>query len=423
MVPAIIGETPKTEDAKTNESKTDDSDTVDESVSKEDQFDADTLWDFEKAFIELDTKPADSVGKPLAAEWNDDPTIPPAYNAKCIKTEYYDPNNPDAFLASVRDTKYWPALKRDPVFRFRSGMVAVQFPGSHHEYFTYHLPKRIGPKELRERDVLPGPSDLTLIDKPRHSHPVSVYPRHYESPSISVNGKRNLSEADDHNRDAKRPRNHGLDRSPMPRQPRHTPSRDVNLDADPWVPQSGETRLDSPHKEYSHSPGGYRLQSNGRLVPYDSSQRHDSGYHSSTDKSRFRRDDKSAVHLSPPPSARARERDGSRDRGLERDRGRDQDLDRARTRDRSWDRSRDRTRAPSLTKTRTRSRTRSPARSRSRTAAAESPLDEETDDDMDDLEYELLGIQRPRSPARKTVYKALNPRRPRPRTKVADAFR
>lgn len=419
-------ETIETEATKAEDAVTHETVPVGDGSSKEDQFDQDQLWDFEKSFVELDTKAADPVGKPLAAEWNDIPTIPPAYNAKCIKSEYYDPDNPDAFLASVRDTKHWPALKRDPVFRFRRAMVVVQFPGSHHEYFTYHCSKRIGANELKEREIVPMPTDESLVDstKARNSHPSSAAYRHSDYPSIALNGKRSHHEADDYNRDVKRPRNKELDRSALPRQPRRPSSRDAEVGAASWAPQPGEARLDSPHRpysrdEYSQSPGGYRLQANGRLVPYDSAPppRNDSGYHSSSDKLRLGRDDRSNTHLSPPPSARARERDPSHERDRDWDRARDWTRDRGR---------RERGRSPSLTRIRPRSRTRSPSRShsqsrsrsRSRTAAAESAAAESADD-MDDLEYELLGLQRPET--RKKV--ARKPVARRPRAKVNDAFR
>ncbi|KAJ4409445.1 hypothetical protein N0V82_009465 [Gnomoniopsis sp. IMI 355080] len=345
--------TPDLEVAKADDAKEKESVVVEDVIPKEDQFDQDELWDFEKAFVELETKPADPVGKPLAAEWNDIPTIPPAYNAKCIKSEYYDPDSPDAFLASVRDTKYWPDLKRDPVFRFRRGMVTVQFPGSHHEYFTYHCSRRLGAHELKEREIVPLPTDESLVDhfKARNNAPASAAHSQGDYRSNTLNGKRSHPEADDYSRDVKRSKNKELDRSPLPRHRRPSP-READHDASPRVPQPGEARADSPYRPYSRdghlqSPGGYRLQPHGRLIPYDSAPplRNDSGYHSSSDRYRSGRDDRSSTHLSPPPAA-----GGSAD-------------------------------------------------------------------EMDDLEYELLGMQRPETP--RTIYK---PPIKKPRPKVNDAF-
>lgn len=412
-------ETPDLEVSKADEAKTEEH-VVEDVIAKEDRFDQDQLWDFEKAFVELETKAADPVGKPLAAEWNDVPTIPPAYNAKCIKSEYYDPDSPDAFLASVRDTKYWPDLKQDPVFRFRRGMVAVQFPGSHHEYFTYHCSKRLGAHELKEREIVPIPTDESLIDLVKARKHVLASAAHSQGANLSntLNGKRSHPEADDYSRDVKRPRNRELDRSPLPRH-RRPSSRDADHDASPRIPQPGDARADSPYRPYSRdahlqSPGGYRLQANGRLVPYDSAPplRNDSGYHSSSDRYRSGRDDKSSTHLSPPPSVRVRERDASHERDRDWHRSRDKGTDRDR-------RERGRSRSISKPRPRSHTRTRSLSRSRSRspTAAADSAAAGSADE-MDDLEYELLGMQRPETP--RTIYK---PPMKKPRPRVNDAFR
>lgn len=391
--------------------------------SKEDDLDADFLWDLEKAFIELEPKVADPVGKPLAAEWNDDPTIPPAYNAKCIKTAFYDPDNPDAFLASVRDTKYWTEINRDPAFRFRRGMVTVQFAGSHHEYFTYHCSRKTRAEWSKDREIVPGPSDPTLNDalKPRSATHGPLAPKRDESPSRLTTGKRSYHEAGDYSRDAKRPR-HATGRDPSPSSmlpPRPRP-RDVDFEMDSWAPRLGEGRLDSPHRPYSRdgysrSPG-YRLQGGECPPPYKSTQRHDSGYHSahSAEKSRHHRDDRSHSHRSPLSSIGARERDISRERDLERDRDRDFD----RQREREWDRPR----SPHHPRPRSSSRSRTllirtptpPARSRTARGA-------DTDDEsvMSDLEYELLGLERPTSKKAGSQKPTFKKQRP----KVDNAFR
>lgn len=355
-------------------------------------------WELERAFVEVEVKPADPVGKPLAAEWNDNPTIPPAYDAKCIKSAFYDPDNPDAFLASVRDTKYWSDLKRDPVFRYRRGMVAVQFAGSHHEYFTYPPPRKAGNDWYKEREIVPMPSDASLNDaiKVRGAQqPPNSYHRQGDSSSYS-NGKRGYRESDDSWRDAKRARlSTGRERSPTRYKPR-TSSRDPDIPSGAWPSQAGEARIDSPQRpysrdEYSRSPGGYRLQNGDRLT-----QRHDSGYLSahSGEKHRSQRDDKSHHH-SPPPLGRSRDREASRDRSRGRDR-------------REHGRERDRHRARSTSY----SRVRSPTRSSSLHGVGS---DEESV--MSDLEYELLGMARPMKVA------PPKPQAKKPRVKVNDAFR
>ncbi|PSR75170.1 hypothetical protein BD289DRAFT_487219 [Coniella lustricola] len=376
----------------------------DEVDSPEQEFD----WDLAKAFVELETKPADPVGKPLAAEWNDDPTIPPAYNAKCIKTVFYDSNNPDAFLASVRDTKYWTEIQRDPVFRFRRGMVTVQFPGSHHEYFTYHCCQSTKATWSKGRDIVPVPSDLALCDlaKPRHNHHGSLPRREDEGAIKSVNTKRNRHEHEDHKRDVKRPRNQDKrDRSPAARLPPRPSPREGDGEVDSWTPRRRESRVESPRRpysrdEYSQSPGSYRLHSSERLGPQSSTQRHDSGYHSahSVEKLRQYRNGRGGSHLSP-------RLDGDTDNGR---------------------RPSDQLRSPNSIKPRSHSRSHSRSRSRSPTPRSRttrsrtSPAAESEDDSgMSDLEYELLGWERPKKTKKSVAQKPVIKKQ---RVKVNDAF-
>lgn len=337
-------------------------------------------WDLENAFVEVETKPADPVGKPLDKDWNDDPTIPPAYNAKCIKSAFYDPENPDAFKSSVRDSKQWLTVKRDPIFRYRRGMVVIRFPGSKNEYFTYHCSRKVGTKWFNEREIIPtGPNDPTLNDaiKPRNSpRTASVSKEGQQGASKVAIGKRSHGDANDYYRtETKRPRNHErTDCSPLPRRPDRSPIRSLEINGDPWAPQPGETRSRSPLRpdsrdRYSRSPGVYRLHKEdarkGRLTPRDATQRYDSGYHSaySGDKPKPYRGRSHSRHPSPPPSRRGRDRDRD-DRSP-----------------RKW--------SPSYAHARSRSR----SRTRSRTPPAMASESESAD--LSDLEYELLGLERP----------------------------
>lgn len=380
---------------------------TEEKKPKDDDPDEQFAWDLEKSFIELEFKPADPVGKPLAAEWNDHPTIPPAYNAKCIKSAFYDPDNPDAFLASVRDTKYWTDLKRDPVFRYRRGMVTVQFSGSHHEYFTYHCSRKIGPEWFKEREVVPTPSDASLNDAVKNRSAQHPRAPHWQGDTpLHSNGKRGIRDSDEHWRDAKRMRpSTGRERSP-PGYSRRPSSRDIDLQGETWTLQARETRVDSPQRprsrdEYSRSPGGYRLQGSGeRSSAYGSSQRNDTAQHNahSVEKLRSQREDKSLGHRSsPPPHVRAREHETSHDR----DRGRDRDRGKH-----GRDGNRDRDRSPSYSR----------PRSKSRSVTLPAHTDDESD--MSELEWDLLGLERPKrkvAPSRPAMKK--------PRVKVNDAFR
>ena len=354
--------------------------------------DEEFTWDLENAFVEVETKPADPVGKPLDKDWNDDPTIPPAYNAKCIKSAFYDPENPDAFNVSVRNSKQWPFVKRDSIFRYRHGMVVIRFPGSNTEYFTYHFSRKLGTEWHNEREIVPtGPSDPTMDDSIDRRHSIQ---EGQPGAVRATSAKRGYGDTDDYRLETKRPRNHEtLDRSPLPRRPDRSPTRTLEVNGDPWAPQPGETHSRSPFRpdsrdRYSRSPGVYRLQKEdsrkGQFTPRDATQRYDSGYHSAYSGDRPYRGRSHSRHLSPPPSRRGRD---SRDRSRERS-------------PRKW--------SPSYA--RARSRTRSP-----------TPLAMASDSesaDLSDLDFELLGMERPEK-KRATPSKPAVKRR---QVKLNDAF-
>lgn len=374
---------------------------VDDKVA---EIDEEFAWDLENAFVEVETKPADPVGKPLDKDWNDDPTIPPAYNAKYIKSAFYDPENPDTFKLSVRDTKQWLTVKRDPIFRYRRGMVVICFPGSKNEYFTYHCSRKVGTRWFNEREIIPtGPNDPTLNDsvKPRNSlQTASLLKEGQQGAFKAAIGKRSYGDADDYRLEAKRPRNHEkTDCSPLPRRPDRSPVRSLEINGDPWAPQPGETRSRSPLRSdsrdrYSRSPGVHRLQKEdsrkGHFTPRDATQRYDSGYHSaySGDKPKPYRGRSHSRHLSPPPSRRGR---GSRD--LSHD-------DRS---PRKW--------SPSYARARSRTRSPTPLAIASESESA----------DLSDLEYELLGLERPEKNKKKKAMTAKSAIKKR-KVKLNDAF-
>lgn len=378
---------------------------------KDSEADEEFSWDLEKAFVELDTKPADPVGKPLAADWSDEPTIPPAYNAKCVKSAFCDPENPDLVKLSVRESKLWPTVKRDPVFRYRRGMVVIRFPGASHEYFTYHFSRMVETSSLTDREVVPrGPSDPSLNDaiSPRIHHPAGTPAKDGQTVSESINSKRGHENLDGNARDVKRLKVqqerivHGLPPRPMsPRALSRSPaqSTNINVSVDPWSPQPDEAGRPDSRGRYSRSPGGYHLQkedsnSRGHFTPRDSAQRYDSGYQSgySGDRSRLNRERSRSRRLSPPPSRRGRD-----DRGPSRDRDRSRDDQTPR----KW--------SPSYAKARARTRSPTPIAAASDAESA----------DLSDLEYELLGMERPEKKKKAAPSKSIAKRR---QVKMGDAF-
>lgn len=370
--------TPRVEDVKVDE--------------KESEADEEFSWDLEKAFVELDTKPADPVGKPLEADWSDVPTIPPAYNAKCVKSAFCDPERPDSLKVSVRESKQWPKVKQDPIFRFRRGMVVIRFPGTSHEYFTCHFSRKVEAGSLADRELVPyGPTDSSLNDavSPRVHHAAGSFVKGGQPVLESKNGKRGHENPDANARDVKRPKVqpervvHSLPPRPMSPRPRsRSPARstNINVSVEPWSPPAAEgAGRPVSRGRYSHSPGGYRLQkedSKGQFTPRDTTQRYDSGYQSgySGERNRPNRERSRSRRLSPPPSRRGRD-----DRGPSRDGSRD---DRT---PRKW--------SPSYAKARARTRSPTPIAAASDAESA----------DLSDLDFELLGMERPEKKTKKAA--------------------
>lgn len=116
-------------DTKAEDRKTD--------AKEEREVDDDSEWQFTAIFAELKTAPADPVGHPLPTEWNDNPTIPPAFNAKVILSEFFKEDNIVEFCKSIRNDPHWTRAKLDPAFKHRHGMVLRQFAGSEHIYPVY----------------------------------------------------------------------------------------------------------------------------------------------------------------------------------------------------------------------------------------------------------------------------------------------
>ncbi|EGO58906.1 hypothetical protein NEUTE1DRAFT_128427 [Neurospora tetrasperma FGSC 2508] len=403
--------------------------------------------DMQRIFPELDVKPADPVGIPLPATYTDDPTIPPAYNAKCVKSLYFNDQNEKEFAFSVRETSFWSVLKLDPVFKFYPGMIRKRI--GEHEYTTHIIsapphpeaklklpPKftisRNQPKETPEIDRYRPRPDQHRDFSPKRSAPRDQPPSGFDRAHrcYQQHPKRPLDDTFDGRdrdpRDAKRlrqsldtpDRGHGRDANPPPPR-RPSPNPRYNFSADPWSPQAGETKVPSIDHRYnrdtyydnrSSSSRDDRDKERGRERPSQyADMRHDSGYHSSRSRSQERKPRRSFY------------RDDYRDR----DRDRDNRPLSGPYQQRKRTRSRSRSRSPassylsparsiakrSRSASRGRSLTRSRSRSRSRSERSESPLTA--------LDKELLGLtDEPNEPVKSKVV----PKKVAPRVKVAAAF-
>ncbi|KAL2193433.1 hypothetical protein P885DRAFT_45488, partial [Corynascus similis CBS 632.67] len=385
--------------------------------------------EFQQAFVEVETKPADPVGIPLPVDYTDDPTIPPAYNATCVKSEYFQEDNQKNFVRSIREHPTWVLLKDDPVFRHRQGMVMRRFPDSEHEYSTYDRPDpppspsaikmpprfRIDRSAIRVmRDRLDG-NRVENHDGQEHFHLPQDRLRG-ESGRERYDGderrlrKRSFDASPEHDRDerdlkrSRRWSQHHTDRSRedhirtnLPREGRSpTPPR-FKLEGDPWSPQAGETNFrpsnDRRYREYRDVHRETRNSPSREERMSYADKRHDSGYQSGQ-----------SLEKGTP-----RYRNGEwRRRSSERSYRRRMSLSRSRDRSRSRSRTRSRCRSPSRGRSRSHSRASTP--SRSKCDRGESPLTA--------LEADLLGLARESSePETKPVA-----RKPVKRVKVAAAF-
>jgi hypothetical protein len=77
---------------------------------------ADFEWELENVFSEEIHKDADPIGRPLPTTYDEEPILPPAYNAKSIICKYVRPNNLEIFAREIKLSLHWPSVKADPVF-------------------------------------------------------------------------------------------------------------------------------------------------------------------------------------------------------------------------------------------------------------------------------------------------------------------
>ena len=348
-------------------------------VKEEDEGDGE--WNFESEedlkhiFPETKVKLADPVGIPLPADYTDEPTIPPAYNATCIKSEFFLKDNSQEFVQSIRELACWDALKHDPVFMHYPGMVLRQFPGSEHKYPTYDrseapspsAPIKLPPRYEIDRSALEAtPSNnmavQSMIDLNGHG-------RHYLPPGNRLQDP--VWDRGDRNEDNNRhPSKRSIDAT-------SENDRDDNFKRPRW---SQPQRDRSPDK-YNRGPGSNYT----RRPALDKLQ--DSGYYSGQSQEKAPNDQNSKDRRPSYPSyQRYRSRSPSRGR--------------------------------SATRTGSRGRSRTPTPAKSNRSRSESPLTW--------MEMRLLGMAAGKSSEEEEEPEPAKPKvtkKPIRRVKVAAAFK
>jgi hypothetical protein len=87
--------------------------TSDQTLETEEDF----LDGFEDAFKDIvSTNQGDAIAEPLPGEYTDRIMLPPAFDAKCVKSKFATVSNLDDFALSVRDTNRWSKYRNHPTF-------------------------------------------------------------------------------------------------------------------------------------------------------------------------------------------------------------------------------------------------------------------------------------------------------------------
>lgn len=74
-------------------------------------------WDERTIFLEPPSSgKVDPIAAPLPALYSEDVMIPPAFDAKALKSRYITPRNVDDFAQSVRETRDWHFVQYHPAF-------------------------------------------------------------------------------------------------------------------------------------------------------------------------------------------------------------------------------------------------------------------------------------------------------------------
>ncbi|KAI2618744.1 hypothetical protein GGR54DRAFT_141655 [Hypoxylon sp. NC1633] len=77
----------------------------------------DCSWDEHTIFLESTvSSKVDPIAAPLPTEYSNDVMMPPAFDAKALKSRYITPRNVDDFAQSIRETRDWQVMQHHPAF-------------------------------------------------------------------------------------------------------------------------------------------------------------------------------------------------------------------------------------------------------------------------------------------------------------------
>jgi hypothetical protein len=213
------------------------------SAAEETNEEAEFQWSLEKIFAKEVKKDADPIGRPLPTVYDEEPILPPAYNAEAIIGKYVRPNNLEIFARDIRLSLHWPSLKADPVFNdipFNSPLI----PLDDIESWIQQRQSRFDLTELAQNGSQHSPTlkRAWLEEQERNSKkicydslPEPDISRSQQAPHGGMDGASDLTKL-------ARDVTPAVDRSTTPAFGRScTPS--FGADDDAWAPQPGEGQI------------------------------------------------------------------------------------------------------------------------------------------------------------------------------------
>lgn len=141
-------------------------------------------WDLEKIFTEEIHKDADPIGRPLPDVYDEEPILPPAYNANAIVCKYARPNNLEVFTRGIRYSLHWPSVKADPVFNdiaYGSPLIALDDIGS----WIQQRQQRHVLSELAQDGSQPSPSHEPAWSEEQEDDKPHISPEVFLEPELS----------------------------------------------------------------------------------------------------------------------------------------------------------------------------------------------------------------------------------------------
>lgn len=82
-----------------------------------DKSDDEFSWDERTIFLDPPaSSKVDPIAAPLPTHYSEDVMIPPAFDAKSLKSRYITPRNVDDFAQSIRETRDWQVIQHHPAF-------------------------------------------------------------------------------------------------------------------------------------------------------------------------------------------------------------------------------------------------------------------------------------------------------------------